>query len=37
MIEVSDVDSTDVGVDYLIKSTNVSLTIFIGIKEKKPE
>ena len=36
MIKVSNVDSTDIDVDFLVKSAKATFTIFLGIREKKP-
>ena len=35
MIKVSNVDSTDIDVDSLVKSAEVTFTIFFGIWERK--
>ena len=35
MIKVSNVDFTDIEVDSLVKSTEVTFTIFLGIKERE--
>ena len=35
IIKVSNVDFTDIEVDSLVKSTDVTFTIFLGIRERK--
>ena len=35
IINVSNVDSTDIDVDSTLKSTKVIFTIFLGIRERK--
>ena len=35
IIRVSNVNSTDIDVDSSVKSTKVTVTIFLGIRERK--
>ena len=35
MIELSNVDFTDIDVDSLLKSTKVTFTLFLSIRERK--